>query len=443
MNEEYDVVILGTGLTECVLSGLLSVSGKKVLHLDRNPYYGGESASLNLEDLFKKFKGEDAKIPENLGRSRDYNVDLVPKFLMSNGKLVKMLRATGVTRYNMEFMLVDGSFVYAKDKKIHKVPVTPSEVATSPLMGFFEKNRCRKLVTYIHNYDPNDPKTHKGYDLTKMTTQEFFNKYGIGPETIDFLGHACALHQDDEYLKEPALDTVMKIKLYGESLAMYGKSPYVYPLYGLGELPQVFARLCAVYGGTFMLNKPVDKFHYDSDGRIVGVESEGEIAKCKMVIGDPSYFPDKVRKTGRVIRAICILDHPIDQTNNANSCQIIIPQKQTGRKNDIYICVTSSTHKVAAPGKYIAIVATKVETDEPEKEIEIGLKLLGNILVKFISIQDTYEPIEDGKRDGVYISKSYDSATHFETCADDILDLYKRITGEDFDLEKKPPEQEE
>jgi Rab GDP dissociation inhibitor len=277
MNEEYDVVILGTGLTECVLSGLLSVSGKKVLHLDRNPYYGGESASLNLEDLFKKFKGEDAKIPENLGRSRDYNVDLVPKFLMSNGKLVKMLRATGVTRYNMEFMLVDGSFVVAKDKKIHKVPVTPSEVATSPLMGFFEKNRCRKLVTYIHNYDPKDPKTHKGYDLTKMTTQELFNKYGVGAETIDFLGHACALHQDDEYLKEPAIDTVMKIKLYGESLALYGKSPYVYPLYGLGELPQVFARLCAVYGGTFMLNKPVDKFHYDSDGKIVGVESEGEV----------------------------------------------------------------------------------------------------------------------------------------------------------------------
>lgn len=27
---EYDVVVLGTGLTECVLSGVLSVKGKKV-----------------------------------------------------------------------------------------------------------------------------------------------------------------------------------------------------------------------------------------------------------------------------------------------------------------------------------------------------------------------------------------------------------------------------
>ena len=31
MDEEYDVVVLGTGLKECILSGLLSVDGLKVL----------------------------------------------------------------------------------------------------------------------------------------------------------------------------------------------------------------------------------------------------------------------------------------------------------------------------------------------------------------------------------------------------------------------------
>lgn len=29
------------GLTECILSGVLSVKGKKVLHIDRNDHYGG------------------------------------------------------------------------------------------------------------------------------------------------------------------------------------------------------------------------------------------------------------------------------------------------------------------------------------------------------------------------------------------------------------------
>jgi len=45
------VIVLGTGLTECILSGLLSVEGKKVLHMDRNDYYGGDSASLNLTQV--------------------------------------------------------------------------------------------------------------------------------------------------------------------------------------------------------------------------------------------------------------------------------------------------------------------------------------------------------------------------------------------------------
>ena len=44
-----------TDLQECILSGLLSVAGKKVLHMDRNKYYGGDSASLSpLEDVSSK-----------------------------------------------------------------------------------------------------------------------------------------------------------------------------------------------------------------------------------------------------------------------------------------------------------------------------------------------------------------------------------------------------
>ena len=118
-----------------------------------------------------------------------------------------------------------------------------------------------------------------------------------------------ALHRTDEYISQPCGVTLKKVKLYATSLSKYGKSPYLYPLYGLGELPQVnkqcrtfkkteitinqkgFARLSAIYGGTYMLHKPIESV-VAKDG-LVHVTSEGETAKAKQVIGDPSYFPDR------------------------------------------------------------------------------------------------------------------------------------------------------
>lgn len=139
MNEEYDAIVLGTGLKECILSGMLSVSGKKVLHIDRNKYYGGESASITpLEELFQRFNVE---VPgDKYGRGRDWNVDLIPKFLMANGQLVKLLIHTGVTRY-LEFKSIEGSYVY-KGGKIAKVPVDQKEALASDLMGKFFHLLC-------------------------------------------------------------------------------------------------------------------------------------------------------------------------------------------------------------------------------------------------------------------------------------------------------------
>ena len=109
MNEEYEVIVLGTGLKECILSGLLSVKGKKVLHLDRNGYYGADCASLNLTNLWQMFRsGQDP--PKEFGHNRDWNVDLIPKFIMANGNLVKILLHTKVTRY-LEWKCLDGSYV--------------------------------------------------------------------------------------------------------------------------------------------------------------------------------------------------------------------------------------------------------------------------------------------------------------------------------------------
>jgi len=183
-----------------------------------------------------------------------------------------------------------------------------------------------------------------------------------------------------------------------------------------------------------MLNKPVEEIIYDGNGSVCGVKSEGEVAKCRFVIGDPSYFPDKVEKVGEVVRCICILSHPIPNTNNAESCQIIIPQREIKRKNDIYISCVSYAHSVAAKNKWVALISTTVETSNPRAEIELGMKLLGPIDAEFFSVGPLLVPKTDGSKDKVFISKSFDPQTHFEETCEDILEIYKRITGKDMDL---------
>merc|ERR1712209_162398 len=401
--------------------------------MDRNKYYGGESASLTpLEELFTKF-GVPAP-DESYGRGRDWNVDLIPKFLMANGQLVKLLVHTGVTRY-LEFKSVEGSYVMGKSGKISKVPADEKEALTSDLMGLFEKRRFKNFLVFVQDFDEKDPKTWKDLDPNTVTMQELYTKHSLDPNTCDFVGHALALHRDDTYLTKSYTETVKRIKLYSDSLARYGKSPYLYPLYGLGELPQGFARLSAIYGGTYMLDKPIDEIVYEG-GKVIGVKSGGETAKCKQVYCDPTYCPSHVRKSGQVVRCICLMDHPLPNTKDALSSQIIIPQKQVGRNSDIYVTMVSYTHQVASKGWFIAMVSTTVETANPEAEIQPGLALLGPIKQKFIQISDVFEPSEDGTKSQLFISKSYDATSHFETTCLDVLDIFRRGTGEDFDFSK-------
>ena len=145
--------------------------------MDRNDYYGADSASLNLtqvshsrrfpcftcthpSQLYQKFRSTTPPDNLKLGRDRDYAVDLIPKFILSSGELTRMLVHTDVIRY-LEFKQIAGSFVY-RDGRISKVPSTEMEAVRSPLMGLFEKRRAKNFFQYLQNWKEADPVTHQG-----------------------------------------------------------------------------------------------------------------------------------------------------------------------------------------------------------------------------------------------------------------------------------------
>lgn len=435
----YDAIILGTGLKECMLSGMLAVfKGMKVLQLDRNDYYGSHTASLNLSHLYRKFVDKAAEDPPEsfmkpLGENRQYNVDLVPKFIMADGQLVKMLIKAGVSDY-LDFKVVDGTFVYKKGSGVHKMPSTAAEALKTSLMGFFQKRKFKTFLNWVFSYEQSDPSTHNGLDGTSATMAQVYSKFGLDSNSQDFVGHAMALYTEDSYLEKPALETIDRLKLYGNSMQRHGSSPFIYPLWGIGGMPEGFSRKAAIHGGTFMLDKEVDEILFDNDGKAVGVRVGDEAAKAPVIIGEPTYFPkEKLVATGQVVRSICLLDHPVESLKGAaQSAQIIVPANQAGRTNDIYISVLSGAHKVVAKGKYLAICSTTAETSAPLKELDAAMSLLGGCLQRFDTVVDTFRPAGDGSADGCFISESYDATSHFESTMNDVSDLFRRVTGEDF-----------
>ena len=106
-----------------------------------------------------------------LGKLRDYAVDMVPKFIMAGGQLVKVLIHTGVANY-MEFKPVDGSFVYSsKAGKVCKVPATPEDAMKSSLMGMMEKTRMVQFTLWVSKVKLSDRATWKAGNITKTQLQ--------------------------------------------------------------------------------------------------------------------------------------------------------------------------------------------------------------------------------------------------------------------------------
>jgi len=69
LEKSYDLVLLGTGLVQSILSCVASKHGKKVLHLDRNDFYGEVYASHNLSTHLAYYSSKHKKTGQTAGEN--------------------------------------------------------------------------------------------------------------------------------------------------------------------------------------------------------------------------------------------------------------------------------------------------------------------------------------------------------------------------------------
>ncbi|KAL8724825.1 MAG: hypothetical protein Q9166_007727 [cf. Caloplaca sp. 2 TL-2023] len=314
----WDVVISGTGLPQSLLALALSRSGKRVLHIDQNDYYGGAEAALSLQEVetwVGQINAHEESPDTRLSSSRAYSISLSPHLIYTRSNLVPALVSSKVYRH-LEFLAVGSWWIYkAKDhgqqKEIDEVP-NPTAEGEGPVLRKIPGSR-------------EDVFADKSIDLRSTRSLMKVLKVAadatayqiIAGESGDqsFPDFLSSEYKIDSKLQAPlqaltlSLDSpsntsvgyaLPRLHRHLTSIGIFGPGfGAVVPKWGgLAEVAQVACRAGAVGGGVYMLKTgieaispvtPDDDCSTITDPLLSNVKLQGgDEVKARWIIGTPS-----------------------------------------------------------------------------------------------------------------------------------------------------------
>ncbi|TBU50589.1 FAD/NAD(P)-binding domain-containing protein [Dichomitus squalens] len=270
---EFDAIVLGTGLSESIAAAALSKAGFKVAHVDNNQYYGGDEASLTLDELAEwadiRSGRKDTPSSDYLAtqkerytsisrsesippQSRQYAVSLAPSVVPSIGSHIDALVASGVSRYG-SFKLLEKVAVYDRPGFVQSVPGSKEDVFKSKALSLIDKRRLMRFLMFAAG-EFEDKKELEGKE--QMPFSQYLREvFSLNGKAVNAIAYAIAFCTTGE---EHTLPVLRRIRQYLRSAGRYGASPFLVGHYGgLGETAQGFCRTSAVKGGTYILGRRV------------------------------------------------------------------------------------------------------------------------------------------------------------------------------------------
>ncbi|KOM45291.1 hypothetical protein LR48_Vigan06g059700 [Vigna angularis] len=369
----FDLIIVGTGLSESVVAAAASAAGKTILHLDPNSFYGSHFASLSFLD-FTSYLTSPNPLPTAVTttdsedvvvdllhqpicsdveiscydeysflceNSRKFNIDLGgPRALFSADRTIDLLLKSGAAQY-LEFKGIDESFVYEPNGGLANVPDSRGAIFRDKKLSLKEKNQLMRFFKLVQQHlDDNQEEKISEEDM-EIPFVNFLEKMKLPPKIKSILLYAIALVDYDQDSNEVCKD-LLKTKVGIDCLAQYSSSvgrfpnapgALLYPIYGEGELPQAFCRRAAVKGCIY------------ATGLYKGVRlASGQDLYSQQLILDPSFtipsplslsprdFPcERLQMLsqrdikGMVARGICITRSSIKP--DVSNCSVVYPPR--------------------------------------------------------------------------------------------------------------------
>lgn len=387
---ECDVLICGTGLIESILAAALSWQGSKVLHIDSNPYYGDNSATLTIEQIknwfinsklnktgFKNYKNIKLDINEHDFKivSRDYGVDLSPKVLFTKSNLLNLLIKSRVYHY-LEFQSLSDFHTF-EDNSFGKLVSSKEDIFTDESLNLLAKRKLMKFLKFIvgDDYLSSLSEEDKSLSLKEYLTKNFKLEEKFTNELIFTLG----------LINNPSIDTangLERIRRYLLSMNVYGNFPTIYSKFGgPGEISQGFCRSAAVAGTIYKLNtKLVD---YDSELKIANLNDGSKIKVNERIVSSLNQSKEKLESLGKklheISRMVIIVDKACTEWFNEgeSSSVVVFPPKSLDSNNEYPVeCLIMGSGTGCCPeGKCIWYLHTIAPTTNSVAENDLNSAL--------------------------------------------------------------------
>ncbi|KAG1764633.1 FAD/NAD(P)-binding domain-containing protein [Suillus occidentalis] len=283
MDNHFDVIVLGTGLTESITAAALSKAGFKVAHIDPNPYYGANEASLSLDELVKWVDccKQDNHSVTHYGEvpphARQYSVSLAPSVIPSIGPFISSLIASGVSRYG-SFKLLGRVVIY--DGGILKdVPQSKDDIFQSKAMSLLEKRRVTRFLMFAAGEFENSKELHgqENSPLLDFLHKTFLLSEATARAITYALGYCF-------FITETTLPALHRIRAYLKA----------------SEIAQGFCRAAAVSGGVYILGRSVTRISI-YPRFAVEVDDFPDRLHCRCLISSTILLPVHLRTLADVI----------------------------------------------------------------------------------------------------------------------------------------------
>ena len=215
---------------------------------------------------------EDATEAQAIRCVRSFALDLLPLTFMARSDLIEML-ISSCTASHMEFQNIDRlleASLNDNELHFHRVPLSRADVFKDNAIGPME---MRKIVTFVNDVNGSLEKLN----LKSRTLQEVLeNDYKLSPALVRRL----TLQGDLVSLDSEADKGIGTIRRFIQSVGRYGGStPFLVAQFGAAELVENMCRICAVWGGLFVLRRSVSCV--SDDGVVL---SNGQKIRCKHYI---------------------------------------------------------------------------------------------------------------------------------------------------------------